>query len=99
MDVQNFPAYTLYERAGFEVVDSHNNPMYAEFTRSLNLHDGATRGRNHYLMQKRVSRKQTWYNHSSSRIMSERSSSSLLPSGKRGRIGFELWDPYLKQKE
>lgn len=28
--------------------------MYEEFTRSLNLHDGATRGRNHYLLMKNL---------------------------------------------
>ncbi len=78
VDVENFAAYSLYKRAGFEVIDSRNNRMYAEFTRKLNLHDGATRGRNHHLMHKKVSRQQTWYNGISSR--------------RQGKLGFDLWD-------
>ena len=34
--------------------------MYAQFTASLNLHDGAMQGRKHYLMCKNVSDKTTW---------------------------------------
>jgi hypothetical protein len=33
--------------------------MYREFTRTLNLHDGATRGRNHYLLVKHL-KQVTW---------------------------------------
>ncbi len=98
VDVKNIPAINLYRRAGFEVLDSHNNPMYAEFTRRLNLHDGATRGRNHYLMHKKVSRKQTWLRShndtSSSRRRMENDIPSSSSSRRRGKIGFEMWDPY-----
>ena len=104
VDVNNFAAYSLYKRAGYEILDSHNNQMYAEFTRKLNLHDGATRGRNHYLMHKKVSRKQTWYTNTgryeSSNEMSSFSSSSSNgrrsgsgdDGSRRGTLGFEIWD-------
>ena len=35
--------------------------MYSQFTTKLNLHDGATKGRSHYLMQKKLTKDQTWY--------------------------------------
>ena len=98
VDVNNFAAYSLYKRAGYETLDSHKNQMYAEFTRKLNLHDGATRGRNHYLMHKKVSRKQTWY--TNTRRYDERNEMSSLSrrsasdggGGRRGTLGFEIWD-------
>lgn len=51
MDVKNGGAKTLYERAGYTILSSLDH-RYAQFTRSLNLHDGATKGRNHYLLAK-----------------------------------------------
>jgi hypothetical protein len=53
VDIDNYQALSLYDRAGYEKVSS-NHPMYYEFTKSLNLHDGATKGRNHYLLQKHL---------------------------------------------
>ena len=53
VDVINFGALSLYGRSGYKQVPV-NDPRYQEFTRSLNLHDGATKGRNHYLLQKDV---------------------------------------------
>ena len=35
-------------------------PLYAQFTASLNLHDGAMHGRKHHLMCKHVNDKTTW---------------------------------------
>lgn len=51
VDVTNRNALSLYEGAGYQIVPS-DNPVFSEFTKSLNLHDGAMKGRNHYLMQK-----------------------------------------------
>ena len=51
VDVSNYRAISLYERNGYEIIRSVN-PMYHEFTKSLNLHDGATQGRNHFLLHK-----------------------------------------------
>jgi hypothetical protein len=54
VDVHNEGALRLYEEhMGFVRVDQ-TDPMYSEFTTSLNLHDGATRGRNHYLLCKHL---------------------------------------------
>lgn len=58
VDVTNEAAVGLYERAGYRKLKSKNT-VYLEFTTKLNLHDGATKGRNHYLMAKDL-RKPTW---------------------------------------
>ncbi len=59
VDVQNTAAYNMYINAGYSKLDG-TDPMYAEFTTKLNLHDGATKGRNHYLLEKKITEKQTW---------------------------------------
>lgn len=59
VDVLNFGALELYRKAGYREVH-HGDPMYAEFTTSLNLHDGATKGRRHYLLYKNLIRNPTW---------------------------------------
>jgi len=58
VDVKNEAALRLYEKCGYVRVDQ-TNEMYREFTRTLNLHDGATRGRNHYLLVKHL-KQVTW---------------------------------------
>ena len=61
VDVNNLAAITLYEKAGYRIIgkyDSH--PMFEEFTTRLNLHDGATKGRNHYLMEKHLTDSPSW---------------------------------------
>ncbi len=58
MDASNYGALSLYGRAGYTKVPSTDH-MYHEFTRSLNLHDGATKGRNHFLLYKDLS-EPTW---------------------------------------
>jgi hypothetical protein len=60
VDVSNFGALLLYKRAGYEKVNSENDPAYFEFTKSLNLHDGATKGRNHFLLEKHLCDDPTW---------------------------------------
>jgi RimJ/RimL family protein N-acetyltransferase len=54
VDVENRGALGLYERAGYSRVPAQDTLHY-EFTKSLNLHDGATKGRNHYLLHKNLS--------------------------------------------
>lgn len=50
VDVTNTAAINLYLQCGYRLVE--RNPIHNEFTRSLNLHDGAIRGRVHHLMRK-----------------------------------------------
>ena len=59
VDVLNFGALELYRKAGYRKVN-HEDPMFAEFTTSLNLHDGATKGRRHYLLHKDLALNPTW---------------------------------------
>eukprot|EP00545_Synedropsis_sp_CCMP1620_P013436 CAMPEP_0119005790 /NCGR_PEP_ID=MMETSP1176-20130426/1932_1 /TAXON_ID=265551 /ORGANISM="Synedropsis recta cf, Strain CCMP1620" /LENGTH=576 /DNA_ID=CAMNT_0006957635 /DNA_START=31 /DNA_END=1757 /DNA_ORIENTATION=- len=67
VDVTNEGALRLYQdKMGFTIVnhptdndDDDHAIMYNDFTTSLNLQDGATRGRNHYLLCKDL-RKPTW---------------------------------------
>jgi ribosomal protein S18 acetylase RimI-like enzyme len=59
VDVKNVGALRLYEKAGYRVVNS-SDPMYLDFTTSLNLHPGATRGRVHYLLYKDLIPKPIW---------------------------------------
>lgn len=59
VDVTNLGAVNLYKRAGYRQLES-DNPIFLEFTTKLNLHDGATKGRNHYLMAKDL-RPPTWF--------------------------------------
>jgi len=58
-DVQNYGALRLYENAGYRKLLS-DDPMYREFTKSLNLHPGATKGREHFLLYKNVVSEPTW---------------------------------------
>jgi len=80
VDVENLGALELYEKAGFSKLG--NDPIYTEFTTKLNLHDGATRGRCHYLMHKEISEHQTWF--------------EMLPVEEKksihGTIGFDMSD-------
>ena len=59
VDVTNDAACELYEKSGYEILDS-KDPVYNDFTTKLNLHDGATKGRNHHLLHKKIQEQQTW---------------------------------------
>mmetsp|Transcript_28997 Transcript_28997/g.49406 ORF Transcript_28997/g.49406 Transcript_28997/m.49406 type:complete len:610 (-) Transcript_28997:143-1972(-) len=59
VDVRNKAACAMYERIGYHHLDKRE-PLYAQFTASLNLHDGAMHGRKHHLMCKHVNDKTTW---------------------------------------
>ena len=58
VDVLNSGALRLYKEAGYEIIKSTDH-IFADFTRSLNLHDGATQGRNHFLLRKNM-KEPTW---------------------------------------
>jgi len=59
VDVANAGAIELYKKAGYRQVLS-DDPMYMEFTTSLNLHPGATKGRDHFLFYKNLVPEPTW---------------------------------------
>ena len=73
VDVKNEVALSLYQKSGYSRVDQADE-MYREFTRTLNLHDGATRGRTHYLLVKHL-RTATWLE-----VPSERIACSVSPA-------------------
>jgi ribosomal-protein-alanine N-acetyltransferase len=50
VDMKNTVAIDLYRKAGYRILD--DKPMFVEFTKSLNLHPGATKDREHFLMCK-----------------------------------------------
>lgn len=76
VEVTNTEALNLYEKAGFAKL-ANDDRMYAEFTRSLGLHDGAMKGRCHYLMYKNV-QQPTWI------------SNNDMGVSQRGTLGFEM---------
>ena len=51
VDVCNAGAIALYHKAGYRITPE-KDPVFFDFTKSLNLHPGATKGRDHYLMYK-----------------------------------------------
>mmetsp|Transcript_12966 Transcript_12966/g.19810 ORF Transcript_12966/g.19810 Transcript_12966/m.19810 type:complete len:109 (-) Transcript_12966:3-329(-) len=59
VDVKNEAALHLYHQAGYQLLSPSKE--YDEFTFKLNLHDGATRGRNHYLLCKNTVAHPTWH--------------------------------------
>jgi ribosomal protein S18 acetylase RimI-like enzyme len=76
VDVTNIGALRLYEKAGFQSLSPHD-PVFMEFTTKLNLHDGATKGRKHFLMSKDISNP-TWL------------PDSVLLQTQRGTLGIEV---------
>ena len=59
VDVTNHAAISMYEKTGYQVLDK-KRPIYAQFTATLNLHDGALMGRCHNLMCKHLTEETTW---------------------------------------
>jgi ribosomal protein S18 acetylase RimI-like enzyme len=59
VDVTNHAACAMYEKCGYHYLDMRE-PIYAQFTASLNLHDGATQGRKHHLMSRNFVESLTW---------------------------------------
>jgi ribosomal protein S18 acetylase RimI-like enzyme len=64
VDTMNLAALRLYEKAGYRAAwdgrDPERDSVFAEFTRSLNLHPGATQGRDHFLLCKDLVPNPTW---------------------------------------
>lgn len=58
VDGCNSSAIALYEKCGYRRVDAAE-PLFEEFTKSLNLHPGATKGRSHFLFFKDITQP-TW---------------------------------------
>ena len=83
VDVTNDIACQLYQKAGYQILDKHD-PTYHDFTTSLNLHDGATKGRNHYLLYKHLVDHPTWLE-PSDQVLNAAGSSV-----RQGTLGFEI---------
>ena len=58
VDVVNHGALALYKKCGYQLTNS-DDPILQEFTQSLNLQPGATRGRTHHLLCKNL-KTPTW---------------------------------------
>lgn len=71
VDVLNRGALHLYHKAGYRVVQP-SEPIFLEFTTSLNLHPGATAGREHYLLYKDLVPEPIWLNDDSDEHSFER---------------------------
>ena len=92
VDVENVAAISLYEQAGYRKVC--RTDMYLEFTTSLNLHDGATKGRKHFLMCKHLITCPTWLPLVHEKENSIESSKALATTATDfsalGTLGFEI---------
>jgi ribosomal protein S18 acetylase RimI-like enzyme len=85
VDVTNREAISLYEKAGYRQVES-DDPMFLDFTASLNLHPGATKGRVHHLFYKDLVEDPTWLaddNHKE-----DYSSATIQKDSVMGNLGF-----------
>mmetsp|Transcript_16143 Transcript_16143/g.34897 ORF Transcript_16143/g.34897 Transcript_16143/m.34897 type:complete len:674 (+) Transcript_16143:208-2229(+) len=60
VDMTNRAACAMYEKCGYRYLDKRD-PIYAQFTASLNLHDGAMHGRKHYFLCKNRTGRTTWF--------------------------------------
>lgn len=78
VDVTNTIAISMYEKAEYKIL-SKSNLMYTEFTKSLDLHDGATKGRSHHLLCKHLSPKPTWLSSSIHLIKEFRTLGFVVP--------------------
>jgi len=82
VDVENIGALRLYEHAGYKKLPS-DDPVFLEFTTKLNLHDGATKGRKHYLMSKDFVKKPTW-------LEDHNKKETFSGQTQRGTLGIEV---------
>jgi hypothetical protein len=71
------PAFRHFSASNFK----ESNLQRIHYSTKLNLHDGATKGRNHYLLHKKITRHQTW-------IEPE----SYSKSCNKGTLGFDIPD-------
>jgi hypothetical protein len=82
VDVSNHGALKLYEKAGYHRLPETS--IFREFTTSLNLHPGATKGRDHFLLCKNLAPEPTW--------LEEEDDTSFVPARGEliGTLGFEI---------
>lgn len=79
VDVTNDAALALYDLVGYRKVDLED-PMFMEFTTTLNLHPGATKGRDHFLLYKDL-HEPTWLHEEATETRED----ALI-----GTLGFEI---------
>ena len=90
VDVENTVALSMYEKMGYQIMDS-TDPMYLEFTTKLNLHDGATKGRKHYLMYKNLVSCPVWLPDAVEEQQQQTSLQSAdYPRPSMGTLGFKV---------
>jgi ribosomal protein S18 acetylase RimI-like enzyme len=82
VDVENKAALSLYAKSGYERVNGEEDSMYLEFTTSLHLHPGATKGRDHYLMYKNLIPDPVW--------LQPREARMEQGVETKGKLGFEV---------
>ncbi|GAX23217.1 hypothetical protein FisN_21Hh101 [Fistulifera solaris] len=82
VDVENKAALSLYAKSGYERVNGEEDSMYLEFTTSLHLHPGATKGRDHYLMYKNLIPDPVW--------LEPKELSMNQGVETKGKLGFEV---------
>jgi ribosomal protein S18 acetylase RimI-like enzyme len=58
VDTMNYSALQLYHKAGYQIAPDRD--VFLDFTSSLNLHPGATKGRDHFLLYKDLRPDPTW---------------------------------------
>jgi ribosomal protein S18 acetylase RimI-like enzyme len=93
VDTTNYAALRLYEKAGYRhVLGDRQNPekdsIFSEFTRSLNLHPGASEGRReHFLLCKDLVPKPTWLTNENAAVREKLHSRRQGPVGV---LGFEI---------
>jgi ribosomal protein S18 acetylase RimI-like enzyme len=86
VDVLNDAAISLYKKAGYRRVESLDR-FFLDFTTSLNLHPGATKGRNHDLYYKDLVTEPQWL---PDPMKHEPRSQQQPVTSSRKWIGFEL---------
>jgi ribosomal protein S18 acetylase RimI-like enzyme len=92
VETMNRAAIRLYEKAGYrQAIHDGQHPekvsLFTEFTRSLNLHPGATQGRDHFLFYKDLVPKPTWLRNDEAVAKEAQHSRHQAPVGV---LGFEI---------
>lgn len=85
VDTENKGAIRLYRNAGYRILPK-DNPIFSEFTRKLNLHDGFTKGRKHFLLAKDL-KTPTWNDYDTSKFPSP---GLEVDVNRRGTLGIEV---------
>lgn len=86
VDATNLGALALYEKAGYRKA-SLDDAVFMEFTTSLNLQPGATKGRDHFLLYKDLMSSPTWLDEDDAADISSTCSAQKTILG---TLGFEI---------